>query len=94
MQIYWTTPARRDVNEAYDYIAERNPDAAALVEASILKSVERLANFPRMGRPGRREGTRELVISNLPYIVVYSVSKTRVTILRVLHGARQWLEEG
>ncbi len=62
MQIYWTTPARSDVNEVYDYIAERNPDAAGLIEASILKSVERFADFPRLGRPGRREGTRELVL--------------------------------
>ena len=32
-----------------------------------------LLMFPNRGRPGKKEGTRELVTSPLPYIVVYAV---------------------
>jgi plasmid stabilization system protein ParE len=43
-----------------------------------------------MGRPGRIEGTRELVISRTPYIAAYRIGGDTVRILRVLHGAQQW----
>lgn len=46
-----------------------------------------------MGREGRVEGTRELVIDRSPYIAVYSILGETVRILRVLHGAQKWPEE-
>ncbi len=52
-----------------------------------------LAQHPLMGREGRLAGTRELVIVGSPFIAVYRVKKTRIEILRVLHGARRWPRE-
>jgi len=52
-----------------------------------------LAQYPLMGREGRVRGTRELVIIGSPFIVVYRVTKTRIEILRLLHGARLWPHE-
>ena len=49
--------------------------------------------FPEMGHPGRIDGTRELVISNTPYIAAYRIADNSVRILRVLHGAQQWPDE-
>lgn len=88
MPIVWTRSARRDVNEIWDYLELRDPDAAELAESQILKAVEGLSQFPKRGRSGRSAGTRELVISRLPYRVVYWLEETRVVILRVLHGAQ------
>jgi toxin ParE1/3/4 len=73
-----------------EYIAQDNPAAAYAVHDAIQRQVERLAQHPRIGRPGRVEGTRELVVSGTPYIVAYRVAGQDVTILRVLHGAQQW----
>ena len=73
-----------------EYIARDNPAAAYALHDAILRQVGRLAEHPRMGRPGRVEGTRELVVSGTPYIVAYRVVGQDVTILRVLHGAQQW----
>lgn len=42
-----------------------------------------------IGRMGRALGTRELVLGDLPYIIVYRVTK-RVEILAVVHTARLW----
>jgi toxin ParE1/3/4 len=42
-----------------------------------------------MGPVGRVRNTRELVFSNLPYIVVYRLSDA-VDILAVVHTARKW----
>jgi toxin ParE1/3/4 len=49
-----------------------------------------LAEHPGMGRPGRVEDTRELVVTGLPYVVPYIHERDTVTILRVLHGAMKW----
>jgi plasmid stabilization system protein ParE len=46
--------------------------------------------FPNRGRPGKKEGTRELVMSPLPYIVIYTVRGNEVYVVRILHGAQQW----
>jgi plasmid stabilization system protein ParE len=60
------------------------------IDARIRTCVEGLVQFPEMGRPGRIEGTRELVISSTPYIAAYRIVDEAVRILRVLHGAQQW----
>lgn len=73
-----------------EYIARDNQTAAHAVHATILRQVGQLAEHPRIGRPGRVKGTRELVVSGTPYIVAYRVAGQDVTILRVLHGAQQW----
>jgi toxin ParE1/3/4 len=57
---------------------------------SIRVQVESLVQFPESGRPGRIEGTRELVIQRTPYIIAYRMARDAVRILRVLHGAQNW----
>lgn len=49
-----------------------------------------LLTFPNRGRLGKKEGTRELVMSHLPYIVVYTVRGDAVYVVRILHGGQQW----
>jgi toxin ParE1/3/4 len=66
-----------DLEAARRHIAESNPRAAARIHTAILASVERLANHPRLGRPDRVEGTRELVIPRAPYKSSPTRSSTR-----------------
>jgi len=51
-----------------------------------------LAEHPGLGRPGRVEDTRELVVTGLPYVVPNVHERDAVTVLRVLHGAMKWPE--
>lgn len=88
----WTESAESDREELLDYIAQDNPLAAIKVGDEIERQFEALLDLPELGRPGRIDDTRELVITGLPYIVCYAVTDTAVTILRVLHGRRQWPE--
>ncbi len=74
-------------------IAQDNPGAAYAMHEAVLRRVGQLAEYPHVGRPGRVQGTRELVISGTPYIVVYRPTAEDVIILRVLHGAQQWPEQ-
>jgi toxin ParE1/3/4 len=43
-----------------------------------------------MGRLGRVEGTRELVIANTPYILIYRINLESVEILRVFHTSKSY----
>ena len=74
-----------------DYISDDNPDAVQALKEDIETKVSRLRDNPRLYRVGRVDGTREMVVRS-NYIVVYAEDPRTVTILRVLHAARQWPE--
>jgi len=89
--IVWTEQAARQLDQAHDYIAlSSSEEVAARITMHIVASVQRLAAFPTSGRPGRVPGTRELVISNSPFIAAYTIDKTRIVILALYQGAQQW----
>lgn len=90
MRLEWTQPAFKDVQEAGRYIALDDPHAAKRMAERVREAVEYLVDQPNIGRPGRMQGTRELVISGTPFIAVYWVRGDVVQILRLLHHARQW----
>jgi toxin ParE1/3/4 len=93
MLLEWSAFAFADRTAIFDYIEADSPRAAVAVDDRIQACVENLTRFPEMGRPGRIEGTRELVISRTPYIAAYRIAGDTVRILRVLHGAQQWPDE-
>lgn len=93
MHLEWSVFAKTDRKFIFDYIEADNPRAAAAIDDRIQTRVECLAQFYEMGRPGRIDGTRELVISGTPYIAAYRIADNTVRILRVLHGAQQWPDE-
>ena len=90
MKIEWTPAALADRHAIFDYVEADSPRAAVAVDERIEAAVERLADFPESGRPGRVAGTRELVMTRAPYILPYRIVGDAVRILRVLHAARLW----
>jgi addiction module RelE/StbE family toxin len=93
MLLQWSAFALADREAIFDYIEADSPRAAIAVDERIRTCVEGLVRFPEMGHPGRIDGTRELVISNTPYIAAYRIADNSVRILRVIHGAQQWPDE-
>ena len=90
MIIRWLRTATRNRFEQLDYIAADNPAAAVRLDEANERQTDLLAQHPLMGREGRVEGTRELVIDRSPFIAVYRVKKKRIEILCILHGAQQY----
>ena len=90
MKIRWTKRAIRSLASIHAYISKDSPDAAARVAAAIMDATDRLELFPQSGRPGRIEGTRELVVPGLPYIIPYRVLDYVVELLSVIHTSRKW----
>lgn len=74
---------------AIDYIAARDSAAAERIKALIEHHIALARVVPGMGRPGRVEGTRELIV-HPNYIVIYRANDTRMTIIRVLHAHQRY----
>jgi toxin ParE1/3/4 len=91
-EIRWSRPALFDYSQIIDRIRKINPRTAAGLRDSIEHRLSLLATMPRMGRVGRVAGTRELVLSRTPYIVIYELRgpDEQIYILRLLHGAQRW----
>jgi plasmid stabilization system protein ParE len=88
----WTARAERDCKDIEADLAKLDPRAAIDTVERIIRELWRLAEPPYPGRRGRCPGTREHVIADIAFIVVYQVRQTEVVIMRVLSGTQQWPE--
>jgi toxin ParE1/3/4 len=93
VKIRWFEDAIDDLQALRHYIAQDNPIAAHRISKKILSTLNILSEQPEMGRQGRVPNTRELIISDTPYIIPYRVKNGIIEVLRVLHSAMQWPEQ-
>jgi addiction module RelE/StbE family toxin len=89
VEIVWSPLARTRLREIRAYVARDKPEAAERLAIRIVAMVETLRNHPHLGRVGAEAGTRELVIGNTPYIILYRVQGQRVIISTIWHGAQR-----
>lgn len=92
MRVKWLRRAEKSLEAIADYIAQDNPRAAYEVIMAVRRAGEALGRHPRMGRPGRVEGTREMTVPGTPFLIPYRIKGDAVEILHVFHGARRWPE--
>lgn len=92
MIIVWLPRAEKDLDAQLDHIEQDSVQAADAVADRIAHQAGQLAQFPELGRAGRKRGTRELVISRTSLVLVYRVRPklARVEVLRLLHARQQW----
>jgi toxin ParE1/3/4 len=90
VKLRWTEGAVEDLQSAHDYLEAESPKAALDTVDRVMSAVERLEQFPHMGRAGRVDGSRELVVTGTPFLVAYRLRNESIQILAVLHGARKW----
>jgi toxin ParE1/3/4 len=90
MQLRWSEEAANDLERITNYLFEHKPQYAPELVRAIYKAPSALLSFPHRGRPGKKESTRELVLSPLPYIVVYRIAGDAIHILCILQGAQKW----
>lgn len=90
MQIRWSSAASEDLFHIVEFIRKENASAAQRVANAIYEHVGSLSSFPQLGRQGRVEGTREMPVPSLPFIVIYRVIQDAVEIAGVIHGAQRW----
>jgi toxin ParE1/3/4 len=81
--------AEADLDEIWDYLESRNPDAALRVIGEINGVIELISNFPLAGRAHEALDGEPRIFPVRNYLVVYEiVADVGVQILRVYHASR------
>lgn len=89
MGIEWSRRARTDLRDLKAYISKDSPYYARRFTRQIIASVEKLGQFPRIGRTvpeaEGREDVRELIYRS--YRIIYLTRPERVFIVTIIHGS-------
>lgn len=93
MTVVWTRLALADLDSAHDHIAEERPSAALRMVERIEKSIVTVGRHPEIGRTGRVDGTREMVVPGTPFIIAYRVRAKNLELISIIHGARRWPDQ-
>jgi addiction module RelE/StbE family toxin len=92
VRLNWTQKAKKDLKHISDFIAIDSKFFAIITIKEILKKVEILENFPKIGRTIPEINNtifREIFYKN--YRIMYKiVSDNQIDILAVVHGARNF----
>lgn len=92
-EIFVRHDAELDALGYFQYLHERNPDAALRFLAAIDRTVEGLAGQPMKGRLRRfrgieLKGIRSWRVDDFEnYLIFYRATKERLEVLRIKHGA-------
>jgi toxin ParE1/3/4 len=89
MRVIWSETAIANLIEIRRFIEKDQPAAARRLAGRILACVERIAEHPHIGRPGREPDTRELIVAGTPYIIPYRIHRNHLAVLAVLHAAQE-----
>ena len=88
MKLYYTHKAISDLRRLHEFIAHENIKAAVEVSERLRQAIERLVDFPQLGKQveGHQKLTslRELITKK--YVIRYAVLKNEVHILSVWHS--------
>ncbi|AMV37646.1 type II toxin-antitoxin system RelE/ParE family toxin [Planctomyces sp. SH-PL62] len=80
--------ALADLDEAWEYLARRNPNTADRLLDRFFAAARMHAQFPLMG-PSRDDISPGLrCFTARPYVAFYRVEGENIVVLRVLHGRR------
>jgi toxin ParE1/3/4 len=88
MRIRWTPAAAADLDHISNYLEERHPGYQRPTIRKLYEGIRSLKESPHRGRPGREDGTRELLFPPLPYVAVYRVNQQSIELLRICHTSQ------
>ena len=88
MRIRWTPPAALDMQGISDYLKDNQPQYRQPTMRKLYEKIRSLKETPYIGKPGRIEGTREILFSPLPYVAVYQVREQTIEVWRIWHTSR------
>jgi toxin ParE1/3/4 len=94
--IIWTDAAKNDFDHIIDYYFDRaGLRVAQDIYSRIKTQIATLNELPHRCKPGLVEGTKELILSRLPYRVVVEIAGDAVIVLGIVHTARLYpFDEG
>jgi plasmid stabilization system protein ParE len=97
LPVFFTALAEEDLDQIEDYIAARDPAAAARVRTAIVQQSIQLGNNPAKGmalkdpRSEQEGGVRFWPVSRYrDYLVLYRIEPQMIRVLRILNAAQDW----
>lgn len=90
VKLIWTEFAVEDLRLIHEYISRDSKRYADRFIEKLINRIDQLESFPKSGRvvpEFNLESIRELIEGN--YRIIYKMSTSEVTIIRVHHAARQ-----
>jgi antitoxin ParD1/3/4/toxin ParE1/3/4 len=89
--VFFTPAARSDLHDIWDYLAARSITNADRMVERIESATLCLAEYPGMGH-SRRDVSDPRCLFHVvrPYVIAFDHDDATVTILRVIHGARNF----
>jgi addiction module RelE/StbE family toxin len=95
IEVRWSDPALDDIEAIRDYIAKDSPFYARRFIERVFEHVEKLNDFPMMGRlvpeAEDRKDIRELIYQG--YRIIYLLTSDLAEIITVVHGSRDLLKK-
>ncbi len=89
VKLIWSPKAAADLEEICEYIAKDSEYYAKLFAQKVIKLIENIPKFPKVGRivlEYQLDNLREKIIQN--YRVVYRIKPDVIEIVAISHGAR------
>jgi toxin ParE1/3/4 len=91
VKVIWTKKSLDAMDAIYEYVSNDNQILAKKIIARIFATVEiTINNFPHIGRTGSNFRTREYVMSEYPYVIIYSVKNSCLHILKIIHTSMKY----
>ncbi len=87
--VEYSTRAASNLTAIKAFIELENLTAALRVVEHITESVDSLIDFPMLGKPWTRSGTRKLVLTKFPYSIIYKLTPSKIIVLAVAHQSRK-----
>ena len=90
MRIEWSARSGNDLLELKTYIGQDSQHYARRFVARIIANVDKLVDFPKLGRrvpeAENRKNVRELIFQG--YRIIYMAQPDTVSIITVIHSSR------
>lgn len=89
MKLRWSRRASADLDRLWHFVAAFSPESADVIEATLLRRIELLPTFPKIGRIVRAPDVRAFSLPDIQYVVTYSVDDEEVRIIAIRHTREQ-----
>ena len=88
LRIDRTPTSKRDVFEIWDYVSPHSPMGAQRIIREVGKTITMLSEQPDVGRKRPELGRDIRSFPTFGYLVFYSHTTITLTVVRILHAAR------
>jgi plasmid stabilization system protein ParE len=79
--------AENDIQSAFEWYESQRPGLGDEFLAAVREKLEAVRGFPESS-PVMYRDVRRAVVSRFPYLIFYVVRATRISVLAILHHAR------